>query len=89
MKSAHPVTSVSGSAVATAAALLFASVTVQAATAEDAKIQCEGVNACKGQSACNTAHNSCAGQNACKGLGWLPLTASECDAAKAKLHPKK
>jgi len=74
-----------GAAVATAAALLFSTVAIPTAQAEEAKIKCEGVNSCKGTSACATAHNSCQGQNKCKGQGFLLLGKSECDAAKAKL----
>jgi uncharacterized membrane protein len=75
----------SGAAVATAAALLFATVAAPAAQAEEAKIKCEGVNSCKGTSACATAHSSCQGQNKCKGEGFLLLSKPDCDAAKAKL----
>jgi len=86
----HPTRS-SGLALATAAALLFGSVAVTTASAEEAKVHCAGVNACKGQSACATAKNSCQGQNSCKGQGFLVLTQKECDAAKAKIEqePKK
>ncbi len=78
-------TTVTGAAVATAAALLFAAVTAPVARAEDAKVKCEGVNSCKGTSACATAHSSCQGQNKCKGQGFLQLSKADCDAAKAKL----
>jgi hypothetical protein len=74
----------SGAAIATAAAVLFSALPISAVSAEDAKVHCEGVNACKGQSACKTAHNGCKGQNACKGQGFLEMTQKECDAAKAK-----
>ena len=74
----------SGTAIAAAAAVLFSSLPVSAAKAAEAKVHCEGVNACKGQSACKTAHNSCRGQNACKGQGFLEMTQSQCEAAKAK-----
>lgn len=73
-----------GAALATAAALLFNSLSIATASAEEAKIRCDGVNACKGQSACQTASNSCKGMNSCKGKGYLELTKKECDAAKAK-----
>jgi hypothetical protein len=76
-------------ALAAAAAVLFASVSVTAGAAEEGKVKCEGVNSCKGQSACKTAKNSCKGQNACKGAGFLELTKAECDAAHAKAHEKK
>ena len=65
--------------IATAAALLFGTI-----AADEAKVKCEGANACKGKSACATAKNSCQGQNSCKGQGYLSLTKAECDAAKAK-----
>jgi len=72
-------------ALATAAAVMFSSAPLTAANAADeAKVKCEGVNACKGTSACGTAHNACAGKNACKGHGYLMLSKAECDAAKAK-----
>ncbi|MCI0518436.1 MAG: hypothetical protein L0Y45_11455, partial [Woeseiaceae bacterium] len=43
-------------------------------------IACYGINACKGQTACSTAHNACTGQNACKGQGWIYASAKECAA---------
>jgi hypothetical protein len=83
-------TKASGAAIATAAALLFGTLTaVPASAADDAKVKCEGVNACKGKSACSTAQNACQGQNSCKGHGYLTLTKAECDAAKAKMETEK
>lgn len=79
---------ISGAALATAAALLFSTAVVSVAQAEDAKVKCQGVNSCKGTSACATAHNSCQGQNTCKGVGFLLLSKADCDAAKAKLEKK-
>ena len=75
--------SVSGAAIATAAALLFSTASTGTAVAEEASIHCDGVNACKGQSSCMSAKNSCQGQNACKGQGYKEMTAKECAAAKA------
>ena len=73
-------------ALATAAAVMFTTAPLTAANAADeAKVKCEGVNACKGTSGCATSANSCAGKNACKGHGFLMMTKAECDAAKAKL----
>jgi hypothetical protein len=73
-------------ALATAAAVMFSTAPLTVANAADeAKVKCEGVNACKGTSACGTAANACAGKNACKGAGFLMMTKAECDAAKAKL----
>jgi hypothetical protein len=71
-------------ALAAAAAVMFATVSVNAVAADEGKVKCEGVNACKGQSSCKTAKNSCKGQNSCKGAGFLELTKSECDAAHAQ-----
>lgn len=78
-----------GAAVATAAALLFSVAPLATVEAADAKVKCEGVNACKGQSACATATNACQGHNSCKGTGYLLLTKSECDAAKAKVQKEQ
>lgn len=76
---------ISGAAIATAAAFLFGSVGANVAGAEEAKVKCEGVNGCKGKSACATATNGCQGQNSCKGHGYLLLSKAECDAAKADM----
>ena len=76
--------SVSGAALATAAALMFSVAAISTASAEEAKIHCDGVNACKGQSSCKGAHNSCKGQNSCKAQGFLEMTKKQCDAAKAE-----
>jgi len=78
-----------GAAIATAAAFLFSALPLQATFADDAKMKCEGANACKGQSACATAKNSCQGQNSCKGQGYVNLTKAECDAAKAQMSKEK
>jgi hypothetical protein len=75
-----------GIAVATAAAMLFSSAMVGTAFAGDAgKVQCTGVNSCKGQSACKSAKNSCKGMNSCKGQGFLELSKKDCTAAQAKM----
>lgn len=74
----------SGAAIATAAALMFGALDAAPAQADEAKIKCLGVNACKGQSACMGAKNACKGMNACKGQGYLNLSKSQCDAAQAK-----
>jgi len=78
-----------GMALATAAALLFGSVAVNTADAADAKIKCQGGNACKGQGACATATNACQGQNSCKGKSYVLLTKEECEAAKKKNEAEK
>jgi hypothetical protein len=40
-------------------------------------VRCQGINACKGQSSCNS-RGTCGGVNACKGKGWLNVTREEC-----------
>ncbi|MGE0614701.1 MAG: hypothetical protein AB7P04_03595 [Bacteriovoracia bacterium] len=56
-----------------------------AAGAADAKVECHGVNACKGKGECGSKEegHGCAGLNSCKGKGWISLTQKECDARKA------
>lgn len=74
----------SAAALASAAALLFASAPLTMVNAADeAPIKCEGGNACKGKSACSTATNACAGQNSCKGQGYVMLPKAECEKAQA------
>lgn len=52
----------------------------------DAKlVHCYGVNTCKGQSDCKTAHNDCKGMNSCKGHGFKSMTAQACEAAGGSL----
>ena len=53
-----------------------AGVTTDDNAEKQAKVMCQGINACKGQGAC--AVNNCAGTNKCKGLGWLSLTEAAC-----------
>ena len=85
---AHKTSSVkkiSGLALAAAAAIAFTAAPLSTVNAADeAKVKCEGVNACKGHGECKSAKNDCAGKNACKGQGVTSMTKAECDAAKAK-----
>lgn len=76
----------SSAALAVAAAGLFLSGTVSAVAAEktEAKVQCAGVNTCKGKSECSSAKNGCKAQNACKGEGWISMTTDECRAKGGK-----
>jgi hypothetical protein len=70
---------ISGAALATTAAMLFAMAPVYSASAEEATIHCMSINACKGKGACKTSNNACQGQNACKGMGWeATATEQEC-----------
>jgi hypothetical protein len=71
-------------ALAAAAAVMFSTMAFTVAQADEAKVKCGGVNACKGQSSCKSVKNSCKGMNACKGQGFLDLTKAQCDAAKSK-----
>ena len=77
-----------GIALAVAAAGMFVTAGVgSAVAAEDGKIHCEGVNACKGKSDCKTAKNACKGQNACKGKGYVSMSEKDCKAAQTKVRP--
>ncbi len=76
---------ISGLALAAATAALFSVVSVAHEGEHGDKVKCEGVNSCKGSSACKTANNACKGQNSCKGMGYLEMSKKECDAAKEKM----
>ncbi len=79
-------------ALVSAAALLFVAGHAAAEDKADQKadkMQCEGVNSCKGQSACHSATNGCAGKNSCKGKGFMLMTPEECDQAKGKLQKEE
>ena len=81
------VSKLTGIALATAAAGMFAFTAAGPAAAQGAKIKCEGVNSCKGHSSCKGAKNSCKGLNSCKGQGYLEMSQADCD--KAKMEMKK
>ncbi len=77
---------ITGLTLAAAAAAIFAAAPMMAnagahLSAEQAQGKCVGGNACKGQSACQTAASDCQGQNACKGQGFTQTTKAECDTA--------
>ena len=78
----------SGAAVAAAAFALAITgagiATPSGAQAQDAKVQCMGVNSCKGHSDCKTATSNCKGLNDCKGQGFVSLTQHECQAVGGK-----
>jgi hypothetical protein len=77
----HSTKKLTGAALASAAAMLFAFAPVTSHAEESAGVACLGINACKGQGACATADNACAGQNACKGHGITKVSdAAECTA---------
>ncbi|WPC05171.1 BufA2 family periplasmic bufferin-type metallophore [Pseudomonas sp. MBLB4123] len=73
-------TTAAGAALALAAAGLFASLPTLV-VAEEAMVNCYGVNACKGQNDCKTANNACKGQGSCKGQGFKSMTLAECNEA--------
>ncbi len=79
-------TKTSGVTIAAAAAALVigGAVAVPSSAQAQEKVQCFGVNACKGQGACKTASNDCKGKNACKGQGFVSLTKAECEAKGGK-----
>jgi len=75
--------------LAAATAALFAGgVTATGVHAEEAKVHCGGVNACKGQSDCATGQNSCKSQNACKDKGYKEMTKTDCEKAGGKVLPQ-
>jgi hypothetical protein len=77
---------VSSAAMAAAAAMLFTSGLASVSVAADSTtVHCQGVNSCKGSSECKSAKNSCKGQNSCKGMGWVSMSKTDCDNAKAKV----
>lgn len=73
-----------GVAVAIAAAGLIGCATDPSSPARVAKIECHGVNECRGQSDCGIARNQCGGGNACRGLGMKMMSEKECEAAKVR-----
>ncbi|MEM7210030.1 MAG: hypothetical protein AAF434_19570 [Pseudomonadota bacterium] len=70
----------SGRALAIAAAALLGACSadgeIKSASAQ--KVECIGVNSCRGQSECQTATSACKGKNDCRGLGFLELTEAQC-----------
>ena len=78
----------SGAALAAAAAGIFALAPISGAVAgESAKVQCFGVNGCKGMGSCKTAMNACKGHNSCKGKGFVELSADDCKEKGGSTSP--
>jgi uncharacterized membrane protein len=73
--------------LATAAAALFTAGIAAAtgAQAEEAKVRCDGVTGCKGESDCKTAGHSCKGHNGCMGEGFKYLSRAECEKKGGKI----
>lgn len=79
----------SGIALATTAAGLFAAATLPAVAAKhEGKVQCLGINACKGKSDCATPSNACKGMNQCKGQGMTETSAKDCQEKGGKVAKK-
>lgn len=79
-----------GIALATAAAGLFATASVPAVAGKhEGNVHCYGVNGCKGKGECATASNACKGHNACKGKGWVAMSAKDCTAKGGKAEAPK
>ncbi|MFT5113669.1 MAG: hypothetical protein ACI8P9_003000 [Parasphingorhabdus sp.] len=70
---------ITGLAIATAAAGMFALAVPLSSAVAGEEVQCTGVNACKGHSSCKTASSSCKGQNSCKGQGFVAVSADACE----------
>lgn len=71
----------SGVLLAVAAATIFttsALAVTGSSSGSPAKVDCYGVNSCRGQGSCNTPTNSCQGLNSCKGKGVIKLSQSDC-----------
>ena len=77
-----------GFALATAAAGMFAVTAAVPVSAQAAMVKCEGVNACKGLGDCKGAKNSCKGLAECKGLGFKEMSKADCDKAKMAMKKK-
>jgi uncharacterized membrane protein len=49
------------------------------------KVECHGINECKGKSDCHTADSACKGENSCKGKGYLKVSKAECEKKGGKV----
>jgi hypothetical protein len=69
---------ISGVALASVAAGMFMTATIDTAAAAEAKVNCMGINSCKGKTDCKSSKNECKGKNNCKGQGFKAVSAKEC-----------
>lgn len=53
------------------------------------KVDCGGVNECKGQGTCKQEGHGCGGQNECKGKGVLTMSEDDCKAKGGTVTAKK
>ena len=77
--------------IASAAAALFLSGAVPARGEQKAgadEVRCAGINACKGQGSCASAHNECKGKNGCKGQGIVKASAADCKSKGGTVAPE-
>ena len=80
-----------GILIASAAATLFLSGAFVARAEQKAgvdEVRCAGINACKGQGSCASAHNACKGQNGCKGQGIVKASAADCKSKGGTVAPE-
>ena len=77
-----------GIALASLAALLFATASLAVDQPGSTPGKCFGVNACKGKSSCKSPGHSCKSQNACKGQGFVTVTKDTCDQIGGRFEPK-
>ena len=76
-----------GALIAAAVAGFFTTAAPMVASAKDAGVHCQGVNACKGKGGCKGADNACKGQNGCKGKGWMEMSEKKCSAKGGTVMP--
>lgn len=78
-----------GTALAIAAAAMFAAAPMSAMAESDkgsseATVHCFGVNKCKGHNDCKTDKNACKGHSSCKGHGFVAMSKHACDEIGGK-----
>ena len=79
---------IKGALLAAAVAALFTAtgaLAAEEAASEGKQVNCEGINACKGQGSCAGEGHSCGGQNACKGKGVTQTSEADCKAKGGKV----
>ncbi len=74
-----------GATLVAAAALAFSTAPITSAFANshhNGKVECYGLNSCKGKGSCKSGLNSCKGKNSCKGEGVvMKKSKQECEKA--------
>lgn len=81
-------TKLTGLALATLAAALFATAPLAADQAGSTPGKCFGVNACRGKSSCKSPGHSCKNHNACKGQGFVTVSKDTCEQIGGRFEPK-